>query len=167
MISACGFSRNPGRNLSPCQILFGADLYQRTVLPGALALALTGGAEAQETDTDGDRSDTTKLDRLVVTANRTPTETSKVGSTVELVTKEEIEQKSLPALTDYLNLLPGVMVSSNGASARREVVRPRPAAEAATAGSRAPPARVASSPRSSLLRSTGSTWAVPIPIPTP
>lgn len=78
---------------------------------GALALALTGQAGAQEAGTD---KAATKLDRLLLTPNRTPTEKSKVGSKVEQVTQEEIEQKSLPVISEYLNLLPGVSLASGG-----------------------------------------------------
>ncbi len=51
---------------------------------------------------------------VVVTANRTATDKKKVGSKVEVVTRKEIEEKSLPTATDYLALLPGVSVSAPG-----------------------------------------------------
>ena len=84
----------------------------RLWVAGALALTMTGGAGAQEAPTD--EAGATKLDRIVLTPNRTPTEQSKVGSKVEQVTSEEIEQKSLPTVVDYLRLLPGVAIASGG-----------------------------------------------------
>ncbi|WP_336067825.1 TonB-dependent receptor plug domain-containing protein [Nitratireductor rhodophyticola] len=55
-----------------------------------------------------------ELDTLVITPSRTPTEASKVGSTVELIGREEIEEQSLPLAVEYLDLLPGVSLSSPG-----------------------------------------------------
>jgi outer membrane cobalamin receptor len=70
-----------------------------------------GNARAQVASSVNDDDEFIELERLVVTANRTPTEKGKVGSTVEEVTKEEIEEKALPTVVDYLNLLPGVATS--------------------------------------------------------
>ena len=80
---------------------------------GAVALAVSGNAWAQDANSVGN-DDVTELERIVVTANRTPTEKSQVGSTVEQVTPEEIEEKSLPSIVDYLNLLPGIAINSGG-----------------------------------------------------
>lgn len=55
-----------------------------------------------------------ELGTIVVTPNRTPTELSKVGSTVEVVEKKEIEEQSLPLVIDYLTLLPGINLSPQG-----------------------------------------------------
>ena len=81
---------------------------------GAVALAVWTDARAQDAGNVDNEDDVTKLERIVVTANRTPTEKSQVGSTVEQVTSEEIEEKSLPSIGDYLNLLPGIAISSGG-----------------------------------------------------
>lgn len=72
-----------------------------TVLAGTLA-ALP--ALAQEVD----------IGEVVVTANKTPTEKSKVGSVVDVISKKDIEQQSQPTLDDYLALVPGVNVASPG-----------------------------------------------------
>lgn len=80
---------------------------------GAIALAISGNARAEDAAA-GDDDGATELEQIVVTANRTPTEESAVGSTVERVTEEEIEEKSLPTVVDYLNLLPGIAVNSGG-----------------------------------------------------
>ena len=55
-----------------------------------------------------------ELDTLVITPSRTPTEASKVGSTVEIIERDEIEEQSLPLVQDYLNQLPGLNLSPNG-----------------------------------------------------
>lgn len=81
---------------------------------GAVVLAVSGNVQAQDAGDADDGDGVTALERLVVTANRTPTEKSRVGSTVEQVAKEEIEQRSLPSIVDYLNLLPGISASSGG-----------------------------------------------------
>jgi vitamin B12 transporter len=57
---------------------------------------------------------TVDIGEVVITANRTPTDKSKVGSTVEVVGKKKIEQQSKPLITDYLTLVPGVNVASPG-----------------------------------------------------
>ncbi len=69
-----------------------------------------GAAHAQGVPTD----ETTLLERISVTANRTATETGKVGSTISVVTEEEIEQKSFVTVTDYLTGLPGINFSQSG-----------------------------------------------------
>lgn len=74
--------------------------------------ALTGIAGAQDAGTN--ENGATKLDRILLTPNRTPTEQSKVGSKVEQVSDEDIEQKSRPTIGEYLNLLPGVSLANNG-----------------------------------------------------
>ena len=47
-------------------------------------------------------------------ANRTPTDMSKVGSTVEIVTGKQIEAQSRPFVRDYLDELPGVTTAQSG-----------------------------------------------------
>lgn len=85
----------------------------RFLISTASGLALlAGAAHAQEATTDTD--DATVLEAINVTANRTPTEMSKTGSKVEIVTQQEIEEKSLPSVSDYLNRLPGISVASDG-----------------------------------------------------
>lgn len=68
------------------------------------ALAAPGLARAQDF----------QLGTIVVTPNRTPTEASKVGSSVDKIDRADIEAQDLPAVTDYLNLVPGVDVTSPG-----------------------------------------------------
>lgn len=81
------------------------------VCSGAVALAISGKARAEVASSVNDDDDVIELERLIVTANRTPTEKGKVGSMLEEVTIEEIEEKALPTVIDCLNLLPGVATS--------------------------------------------------------
>lgn len=83
----------------------------RLLITSVSTFALCAGvAHAQDVATD----ETTLLERISVTANRTPTETGKVGSTIAVVTGEEIEQKSFVTVTDYLTGLPGINFSQTG-----------------------------------------------------
>jgi vitamin B12 transporter len=69
-------------------------------------LAAPGATPALAQDLD--------IGEVVVTANKTPTEKSKVGSTVTVVTKKDIDKESKPAVVDYLNQVPGVYFSTPG-----------------------------------------------------
>ena len=69
-------------------------------------LAASGAAPALAQDLD--------IGEVVVTANKTPTEKAKVGSTVYVVTKKDMDKQSLPTLNDYLTLVPGLHVASPG-----------------------------------------------------
>ncbi|WP_311028027.1 TonB-dependent receptor plug domain-containing protein [Mesorhizobium koreense] len=69
-------------------------------------LAASGAAPALAQDLD--------IGEVVVTANKTPTEKSKVGSTVTVITKKDIDKESKATLNDYLTLVPGMNVSSPG-----------------------------------------------------
>ena len=51
---------------------------------------------------------------VVYSANLVPTDASKVGSTVNVLTEKDIEKQSRPFLQNYLETLPGVSVSQNG-----------------------------------------------------
>ncbi len=51
---------------------------------------------------------------VIYSANRTPTEAAKVGSSVEVITEEEIEARAQTYVKDYLETLPGVNFSQAG-----------------------------------------------------
>ncbi len=83
----------------------------RLLITSVSTFALCAGVtHAQDVAAD----ETTLLERISVTANRTPTETGKVGSTIAVVTAEDIEQKSFVTVTDYLTGLPGINFSQTG-----------------------------------------------------
>jgi len=51
---------------------------------------------------------------VIYSANRTPTEAAKVGSSVEVITEKEIEARAQTYVKDYLETLPGVSFSQAG-----------------------------------------------------
>jgi len=66
----------------------------------------TGPANAQ---------DFTPLDGIIIySANRTPTEASRVGSSVDVITEKDLAARSQTYLKDYLETLPGVSFSQSG-----------------------------------------------------
>ncbi|WP_163267969.1 TonB-dependent receptor plug domain-containing protein [Chelativorans alearense] len=75
-----------------------------TVSAVSLALAASLPATAQDLE----------LGEIVITPNRTPTELSTTGSSVTLIGREEIEEQAQPLVTDYLNQVPGVAITSPG-----------------------------------------------------
>ena len=86
----------------------------RVLISTASALALmAAAAQAQGVGQTGEEGVTT-LEAITVTANRTPTEKSRTGSKVEQVTKEEIEERTLVSVRDYLARLPGISFTANG-----------------------------------------------------
>ncbi len=57
----------------------------------------------------------TELEGITIySANRTPTEAAKVGSSVEVLTEKDLEKQSKTFLKDYLEQLPGVNFVQNG-----------------------------------------------------
>lgn len=80
--------------------------YPTLLVPALIAATSTLAISAHAQDID--------LSEIVVTPNRTPSEKSKVGSTVYVTTKEDIDQQSLPAATDYLAQIPGISIASQG-----------------------------------------------------
>ncbi len=54
------------------------------------------------------------LEEIVISATRTPAEINKVGSTVEVIERDELEKQQQTFLKDYLERLPGVTFGQNG-----------------------------------------------------
>lgn len=67
------------------------------------------GAAAVNTQAAG-----TDLDKIVVTATRTPTAVKNTGSSVSVITREEIELKQLHSLADALKGVSGIRVAETG-----------------------------------------------------
>lgn len=96
-------------------ILFGATkreskpaISQRLLLSSCALIALAasaGTANAQVTDLEG---------IVVESANRTPTEASKVGSSVSVITEKDIEAQSKTYVKDYLEQVTGVNMTQTG-----------------------------------------------------
>src|SRR5690349_17822175 len=55
-----------------------------------------------------------EIPRIVIYANQAPTEGSKVGSSVTLITAEDLKEKGFPTVADALRTVPGVAVSQGG-----------------------------------------------------
>ncbi|MBN2751114.1 MAG: TonB-dependent receptor [Rhodospirillaceae bacterium] len=75
----------------------------------SLALALTAGF-----GTAAYAEDAEDLGKVVVSANRTATPINQVGSSITVVTEEDIEKSQATTLEDVLIDVPGVSISSNG-----------------------------------------------------
>lgn len=87
-------------------------MYQRTFTAGALALALTGGADAQEPADQ--RNKVTTLDKILVTDGRTPIEQRKSGRAFTVITGEQLERNQVRYVADALRQVPGFAVSRTG-----------------------------------------------------
>lgn len=73
-----------------------------------MLISTSGAAFAQD-------AGTTVLEGITIySANRTPTDAAKVGSTVEVLTEKDLEKQSRSFLKDYLEQLPGVSFAQNG-----------------------------------------------------
>lgn len=86
----------------------------RFLISTVSVLTLMTATALAQNSVESDEAGITTLDAITVTANRTETELSRTGSTVELVTQAEIEAKSLLTVADYLQQLPGISVASSG-----------------------------------------------------
>ena len=81
--------------------------YRNLLLAAASGLALASPSASLA-------QDVIDVGEIVVTPNRTPQDKAKSGSKVEKVDREEMEAQSLPLVTDYLTLMPGVAITSTG-----------------------------------------------------
>ncbi|MBI3303454.1 MAG: TonB-dependent receptor [Deltaproteobacteria bacterium] len=84
-----------------------------------VAVMLVGGVwsalgHAQERGT-GTAPEAVQLDPVVVTATRTETPLSQVGSAVTVITAEELEQQQIRIVSDVLREVPGLAVNRAGA----------------------------------------------------
>ncbi|HWK13590.1 MAG TPA: TonB-dependent receptor [Rhizobiaceae bacterium] len=76
------------------------------ILAAGTAAAALVGAQAPAQDLD--------IGEIVVTPSRTPLDKSKVGSKVEKIDREKIEEQAKPTLNDYLVNEPGVAATMSG-----------------------------------------------------
>ena len=83
-------------------------LSTKTFLSRAVSAALLAGLST------GAVAASTHLDQLVVTATRVPTSVKNTGSSVSVITREEIELKQFQTLSDALKSVPGLHVSESG-----------------------------------------------------
>lgn len=67
----------------------------------------------------------TTLDEISVTANRGETEAARAGATVEIVTREDLQEAGDARLVDYLATLPGLSVTTAGGIGNATTLRIR------------------------------------------
>lgn len=91
-----------------------------TVQPGA---AQTSTGKSPATPATGDVVE--QLPEIVVSASRVPQQTKAVGSSVTVITAEEIERKQVRAVSDLLREVPGVAVHRSGTAGTLTAVRLR------------------------------------------
>ena len=83
------------------------SLFARALCGASVLVLASATAFAQD-------ADVVDLGNVVVSANRTPTEASKVGSTVSRLSSEDIRKQGQPVLKESLGLLPGISLVQNG-----------------------------------------------------
>ena len=78
------------------------------------AFSATVSAAAFAAHADADAPPAAATPDIVISATRNPTPAREVASSITVIDREEIEQKRLPTVADYLREVPGVSVASNG-----------------------------------------------------
>lgn len=79
---------------------------------GAVALAMTGAACAQDAETRDDG--TIELSPVLVTEGLTPVEQEKSGRAFTVITGEQLERNQVRYVADALRQVPGFAVSRTG-----------------------------------------------------
>lgn len=122
--SAIRFHRHGRR-----QVLAGCSAAALLVLAPAVAQGQNAqGQSARSGATnaaDALPADVIQLDAISVTANTTPTDLSKVGSAVTVISGEELQRQQIRFVPDALRLVPGVAVSRSGPVGKQTEVRIR------------------------------------------
>ena len=77
----------------------------------AAALAFSTGAHAQE---EADTLDLVHMPPIVVTATRTPLSPAEIGSSITVVTREDIERRQYRTVLEALREVPGVAIAQAG-----------------------------------------------------
>ena len=91
-----------------------------TVQPGA---AQTSSGQPPQTEAAGETVE--QLPEIVVSASRVPLQAKAVGSSVTVITAEEIERKQVRVVSDLLREVPGVAVHRSGTAGTLTAVRLR------------------------------------------
>src|SRR5262245_5525152 len=81
---------------------------------GARARAVLAFAMLMMPVTAGFAADKSSDDEVVVTANRIPTEISKIGSSISVITAKELEDRQIRFVMDALPMTPGLSISQSG-----------------------------------------------------
>ncbi len=102
-------------------------MFYRTALLSAVSLSLALPAIAQDADTEQ-----TKLDTIIVEGSRLDQAATEVGSSVTIITAEDIEELGFDFALDAVASAPGVTINSNGAFGGSASVRIRGASSEQT-----------------------------------
>jgi vitamin B12 transporter len=102
-------------------------MYTKSALFCALSLSLTVPVTAQETD-----SEDLKQDTVIVEGSRLNQTKTEIGSSVSIITAEDIDQLGFDFALDAVAAAPGVTINSNGAFGGQATVRIRGAASEQT-----------------------------------
>jgi vitamin B12 transporter len=92
----------------------------KTALLGAVAFGVSLSATGQTTGTDE-----TKLDTVIVTGSRLDQTLTEVGSSVSVITREDLDQLGVDFALDAVATAPGVTINQNGAFGGNASVRIR------------------------------------------
>lgn len=92
----------------------------KTALLGAVAFGVSLSATAQTTGTDE-----TKLDTIIVNGSRLDQTLTEVGSSVSVITREDLDQLGVDFALDAVATAPGVTINQNGAFGGNASVRIR------------------------------------------
>src|SRR5262249_38580206 len=85
-----------------------------SVATGLMVVGFAATAHAQQS-----------IPRIVIYANQAPTEASKVGSSVTVITGDDLKEKGYTTVADALRTVPGVAVSQSGTRGSLTQVRIR------------------------------------------
>ncbi|MEL6665304.1 MAG: TonB-dependent receptor [Pseudomonadota bacterium] len=102
-------------------------MFYKTALLGAVSLSLVSSALAQDAQTDE-----TKLDTVIVEGSRLNQTETEIGSSVTIITAEDIDALGFDFALDAVASAPGVTINSNGAFGGLASVRIRGAASEQT-----------------------------------
>ena len=80
----------------------------------ALSIFILSPRFAAADDTTEPTTQPTELSPIIVTANRVPTPASQVGSSVSIVTSEDLQNEQVPLVSDALRYVPSLDVTRSG-----------------------------------------------------
>jgi vitamin B12 transporter len=86
---------------------------RRSGLASALGLAVTLGCSGMASAVETSSKDL-DLGTVIVSANRAPTDQAKVGSSVTVIGRDELEKNRQSTVKDYLDRVPGLNFTQNG-----------------------------------------------------
>jgi vitamin B12 transporter len=98
----------------------GKDMFYKTALLGAVAFGFTVSATAQTASIEE-----TKLDTIIVNGSRLDQTMTEIGSSVSVITRDDLEELGVDFALDAIATAPGLTVNQNGAFGGNASVRIR------------------------------------------